>query len=391
MPRDVAKEFGAGVVLTGSVRPAADTVKVSLELIDPADGTAIWANQYTREVKDIFAVQAQIAEDVAQALRVKLEPTPSSVRARSRLVDRRAYELYLQGRQAAAERRIPDAIRSFEQAIAADGGLAEALAGSVEALHFEGLFNNDLDSLPRRQRLKAAAERAYQLDPDLPQASLAMGLAADTYSEALRHLRRAVELDPSYSEAYHVIGDQLHDIDPQRAIEFWRSSMALDPRMDANHGDIAATLILVDRHDDARQELTNAGGGAAVRQLQTFVRLTIDLDQHHYEEVPGILSANPSLRSAEPFWLAYIVALRTIGRTNDAFAEATQFAKKFPASCAARALVAGLTVDRGHVASGHDLAGPFCRADVRSRHPRRRCDAPHSPRQPPTTRSMRRR
>ena len=158
-------------------------MKVSLELIDPSDGTAIWSSQYTRDIKDIFAVQAQVADDVANALRVKLQPTASSTRTAQRLVDRQAYELYLRGRQAMAERRLPEAIRLYEGAIAADGGLAEAFAGVVEALHYEGMHNNDFDSPPRRQRLKAAAERAYQLDPDLPQANLAMGLAADSSSQ----------------------------------------------------------------------------------------------------------------------------------------------------------------------------------------------------------------
>jgi TolB-like protein len=65
-PRDVARDLGAGVVLTGSLRPSGDAIKVSLELIDPGDGTAIWSNQYTREIKDVFAVQAQVAAEVAQ-------------------------------------------------------------------------------------------------------------------------------------------------------------------------------------------------------------------------------------------------------------------------------------------------------------------------------------
>ena len=78
-PRDVAQELGAGVVLTGSVRPAGDTVKISLELIDPDDGTDVWTGQFTRDVKDVFAVQADVAEQVAQALRVTLRPTEASV------------------------------------------------------------------------------------------------------------------------------------------------------------------------------------------------------------------------------------------------------------------------------------------------------------------------
>jgi len=77
-PRDVAKDLGAGVVLTGSVRPTGETVKVSLELIDPSDGTAIWTSQYTRDIKDIFAVQEQVAEQVALALRLRLQPTAAS-------------------------------------------------------------------------------------------------------------------------------------------------------------------------------------------------------------------------------------------------------------------------------------------------------------------------
>ena len=91
-------------MLTGSVRPAADTVTITLELIDPSDDTAMWSAQYTRDVKDIFAVQAQVAEEVARALRITLQPTPASARASSRLVDPRAYELYLRGRQAVAGR-----------------------------------------------------------------------------------------------------------------------------------------------------------------------------------------------------------------------------------------------------------------------------------------------
>ena len=133
-PRDVAQELHASVVLTGSARVQDNAVKVSLELVDPSDGTAIWAAQYTRDLKDIFAVQTQVAEEVATALRLKLQPTASRVRTASRLVDPRAYELYLRGRQASAERNLAEAIKRYEQAIAADAGLAEAFAGLSEAL-----------------------------------------------------------------------------------------------------------------------------------------------------------------------------------------------------------------------------------------------------------------
>jgi TolB-like protein len=119
-PRDVAQELGAGVVLTGSVRPSADNVKISLELINPLDGTAIWSSQYTRDVQDIFKVQEQIAEEVATALSVKLQPSAASARTASRLVDPKAYEQYLRARQAMDGRRIADAISLYRSAITAD-------------------------------------------------------------------------------------------------------------------------------------------------------------------------------------------------------------------------------------------------------------------------------
>jgi adenylate cyclase len=189
------------------VRPAEDTVEISLELIDPTGGTAIWAGQYTRDIKNIFAVQEQVAEQVALALRLNPQPTTAGARAASRLVDRRAYDAYLRGRQEAAGRRLPDARRLYEEVIRLDDGLAEAHAGMAEVLHMAP-GSGAADDPARVARLRRAAERAYELDPDSPEASLAAGLASERLADALGYLKRAIALDPSYSEGYHQIGDQ---------------------------------------------------------------------------------------------------------------------------------------------------------------------------------------
>jgi TolB-like protein len=363
-PRDVAREIGAGVVLTGSVRPSADTVKISLELIDPSDGTAIWSKQYTREVKDIFAVQAQVAEDVAQALRLTLQPTASSARATSRLVDARAYELYLRGRQAAAARNIPDAIDLYEQAIAVDAGLAEAQAGLAEALHF-GLLRGDGDYAALQRRLNAAAERAYQLDPDLPQANLAMGVASDALSKTLEYMRKALELDRSFSEAYHQIGDQIQDVDPERALAFYAKSVELDPRLVITHADSAITLTLMNRWADARAELDKqrlALERRGVPDLGATLGFMIDVDEHRFDAAIQSLNAFPGLRTDRLAWRTYVLALRGAGRSADAFREAPQLVRAFPTMCSARALLAGLTVEAGEVRAGRELASPIIAA-----------------------------
>jgi adenylate cyclase len=197
-------------------------------------------------------VQTQVAEEVATALRLKLQPAASRVRTASRLVDPRAYELYLRGRQALAERKLPEAIKRYEQAIAVDPGLAEAFAGLAEALYLNPTFDGVTDDPSPTARLKEAAARAYELDPDLPQANMAVALAADGLAEALKHLRRAVDADPSYAEGIHLIGDLIVDFDPQRAIAFYRRSLDLEPRMQVNHPDMALAFLLMNQLAPAR-------------------------------------------------------------------------------------------------------------------------------------------
>jgi TolB-like protein len=323
-PRDLARELNATVVLTGSARPAAEAVNVSLELIDPSDSTTIWSSQYARDLNDVFAVQAQVAEDVALALRLKLQPTASSARTAARLVDAGAYTSYLHGRQAAAERQVPEAIGQFRSAIAADGGLAEAFAGLAGALQLEMQADSQLDDRTHRDAVKEAASRAHEIDPDLPEANLAMGVAADALPQALASMRRAVELDPSYSEAYRTIGDQILDIDPDRAMAFYRKSLALDPRLDINHASIAAANLALDRTDAALQELDTLHAGSTAGGWGQGLRVVTDVENHRLEQALATMRRLPSLKTIPPFWLTYVIALRMAGFRPDATQEASQ-------------------------------------------------------------------
>jgi tetratricopeptide (TPR) repeat protein len=340
---------------------------MSLELVDPVEGTVLWSNQYTRDVKDIFAVQAQVATEVADALRLKLQPTASSARAASRLVDPRAYALYLRGRQAATERRLPEAIASYEQATAIDAGLTEAFAGVAEALHLQVSSAAAPDDAELRARLRAAAERAYQLDPDLAQANVAMGLASEPLGDALKYLRRATELDTSYAEAYHLVGEQLHDFDPEQAIVFFRRSLAVDPRLDVNHTGIASALGLLGRDEEARRELTTITRKAISPALLAAMQATNDLRSGRSGEAAAALSAMPDVRSAPPFWSALVAAFRLAGRNEDALTEATLLVTRFPQDCEARVMLAALQRERRDAASAHKLAdGPLAIANLES-------------------------
>jgi TolB-like protein len=321
--KDVARDLGAAVVLTGSVRPAGDSVQVSLELIDPVDGRSVWSEQYSRDLKDIFAVQAQVAERVAAALGVKLQPTGASARATSRLVDPRAYELYLRGRQAVADRRPAEAIALYQRATAADAGLGEAFAGIAEALQPRPPFSTAAAETSRRQRVETAARRAYELDPDLPAANLAMGAISDTLADTLKYIRHAIDLDPSAADPYRLVGDQLQDFDAALAVAFFQKSLTLDPKLDASRAAMASALGLLGRDEDAQNALKAV-----------------------------------SRPDADPEMNARRQALTDFHVGRDARA-AKEMAARAPDTCEAKAALAALALERHDTATAHRLADGF--------------------------------
>ncbi len=356
-PRDVARDTGAAVILTGSVRPAGDAVKVSLELVSPADEVAIWSSQYTRNVKDIFGVQAQVAEEVAAALRLKLLPTASSARAASRTVDPWAYELYARGRQAIAERRMADAIGLYERAIAIDAGIAEAFAGIAEALEFDTIAGGVPLDAARRQRQKTAAERAYQLDPDLPQANLAMGLAAPALRDTLGYLRRAIDADPSYGEGLHQIADQIVDFDPALAIRFYRASLAADAGLEAGHTDIALALAALDRAGEGHTEIDRVRVEPVPGWRDAF-HVTLDLEERRPDRALERLDATGM--PADMRRALRVRALAASGNYRDALSAAVSSGRpRKDDPCVLRATVAALYRDTGARRTARDLAGPL--------------------------------
>ena len=236
--RDIAQRLGAAVLLTGTAHVEDGNVKMTLSLADAAEGEPLWTGEYTRAGEDIVAMQASAAEDVARALRVPVRLTAATARTSSRRVDRRAYEEYLQGRQAAAQHQPDDAIKDYQAAVAADDSLPEAFAALARALSGRG-SRSSIQAAPRRERIATAAERAYQLDPDLADANTAMGIASSSLEQKLQYLRRSIEIDPSNGDAYRDVADVIRTIDPELSAAFDDRAHQLDPEPSPGRSEMA--------------------------------------------------------------------------------------------------------------------------------------------------------
>ena len=214
----IGRELGAEYVIEGSVRRAADRVRVTVQLIQIKDRTHIWAHEYDRELRDILALQSEISQEVADEIQRVLGDQkridPIRRRAASPHNDE-AYDLYLRGRYFWNKRTIEgfrQAINYFQQAVTKDPNYAQAYAGIADSYSLLGGYSG----APQAEwmaKARDAAQRALQLDDNLPEAHTALALIVQNYDHdwetAEREFRRAIELNPNYATAHHWYAEHL--------------------------------------------------------------------------------------------------------------------------------------------------------------------------------------
>jgi len=211
-PAGVGEALGVPYLLTGSVRKDGDQIRVSAELVNVADGFAMWTETYQRQLEGIFAIQTEIAEAIAESLRVPLGLNGGSLV--SATTDMEAHDLYLSGR-AALRRRGPgvgEAVQLFEATVSRDSTWAPGWAGLAQAhaAHplYTGLGGESTDSAFWAESLAAAAvaaQRALALDPRNAAARVALGsIHRDRWEweDGERELRLGLEQDPDDEEAH---------------------------------------------------------------------------------------------------------------------------------------------------------------------------------------------
>ena len=209
----IADSLGVRWIVEGGVQKAGGRIQVNAQLISPRTDAHRWAESYERDLsaKNLFAIQGEIAGEIAEALKATLTPGEQKRLAGAPTENLKAYRLYVKGRSALNTRSpegVASAVKYFQRAVQADSSYALAWSGLADAARlFPGYGPDSLDAPDISS--EEAARRALKLDPELAEAHSSMGyvyLDQERGPSALRHLRRAVELKPSYAQAHHWLG-----------------------------------------------------------------------------------------------------------------------------------------------------------------------------------------
>jgi adenylate cyclase len=205
----IAQELRTGTILEGSVRKSGERIRIAIQMIDAVEDKHVWAENYDRSLEDVFKIQSDISQSVAQELRVQLL---GDERRRLQTIptkDTTAYVLFLKGRNYVNDRGKEAFLKAktyFEEAIRQDPNYASAYAGLSDCYH---LLENWGFLEPRTAWSKASeyATKALELDDNLAEAhaSMAMALGVQNWDwdRSEREYRRALDLNPSYASAHH--------------------------------------------------------------------------------------------------------------------------------------------------------------------------------------------
>jgi len=207
---EIGRKLKVSTVLEGSVRKMGNKLRITAQLINVADGYHLWAEQYDREMRDIFAIQEDISQAIVKSLRVILSEDEKLVMGRVRTIDVNAYDYYLRGRKFFHQHRrksLEYAVQMFEKAIEIDPTYALAYAGvaAASSLLYTYFDRRDDNAI----RADVASRKALELSPELAEAHLARATAlrhGDHAVESEQEFEAAIRLDPKLFDAFYFYG-----------------------------------------------------------------------------------------------------------------------------------------------------------------------------------------
>jgi TolB-like protein/DNA-binding winged helix-turn-helix (wHTH) protein/Tfp pilus assembly protein PilF len=325
---EIARELNVDAIVEGTVLRSGNRVRITAQLIRASADKHLWAQSYEVELRDILALQKEVARSIAEQIRIKLNPNERTGLNHPKAVNPEAYEDYLKGRYFWNKRTgegLKKAIGYFNQAIEKDPNYARAYTGLADSYALMGDWEYGV--LPPAEafpKAKAAATKALALDNTLGEAHTSLAFVLDLFDwdwgAAEREYRQAVDLSPNYATAHQWYTWHLIVLGrTSEAIAEMRRAESLDPLSLIISADMADVLLIARRYDEAIHQsqktmemdpqfaVAHYQLGQALVQKQMYDKGIAEL-----QEAIGFSGGNKTFRSA----LAYAYA--TSGRRNEA-------------------------------------------------------------------------
>ena len=301
--RAIGAELGARYIVGGSVRRFQDSVRITVQLVDVETNRQLWGNTYKGKFDDIFDIQEKVAQQIVEALKLKLSFSEQVSLTKRQTVNVQAYDLYLRGQDylyRMTKRSVEYSIQLFEKAIELDPRYAAAYAGASSA------YGQMYQWFSRQERFREKAQemsfKALMYDTNRPEAYGAMGLSYflwGKFDEAAASSRKAIEIDPGDFIAYWTLGRiYFSQGDLARALELFRRVIEIKPGFYAAYLDVEQTCRSLGRAEEAE---------SASRQV--------------LELLPNYILQNPDDSRAR---MVFAIALATSGRKEEAIHEGNQ-------------------------------------------------------------------
>ena len=260
---DIAKTLGVDAVLEASVLQMGDHVRLSAHLVEAATDHPLWTETYERNIRDVLALQNDLARAIAQAVRVRLSSREQAAFATRAQVEPAAQDAYFRGRyywDRRTDEGLQTALAYFREAARLDSSFAKAYAGQADAYN---LLPGGLSPSIGYPLAKDAARRALDIDPALAEAHTSLAFAEfisdRDWQAAEAGFRRAIDLSPGYATAHHWYADFLTAMGRYtEAFAQFDEARSLDPLSAPVRADTGNALLLARRYDDAVTELQSA-------------------------------------------------------------------------------------------------------------------------------------